>query len=571
MATQAENQEAALSVRAAVLKSAAGPPSVGSFSGPLTGEQFALIAYHQGSNTWKDLTGFITDLEWSDADSSASMSANVTLSNALAVDGDKTSDYLNKGTLVKILFSLNGNGWDEIGRMTITSIKRSESGGSPSVSFTMFDGIFNLANSHSTFLYYSRNQKKNLPWTAYQITKDICQRFGIPIGHIPKYSKMLHISYIYSEDTSLYDMLLKVWTLERRHSHRRFVIKMVNGKLSITVKKANSRVWEIAGRGGQNIGGLLSSSFTSAINPGDASTGTATQITVRGIKKDASGEEQRHAVIVRKAVNKPLQAQLGVLAKVYTFTDGWLSSRAQADRIARTLLKAQGGFVNSAEVQALGIPYIRAGDAVYIDDPGSALRGIAYVTGVTHHLGSGGEYTMSLELSFTDTVPFLMPDAESLAPIKAIEAGGGGVGPLPPDWDPYRPTDLPSVIKVNMPDWLKVEITKASISINQHAVFGGLQAVSHGWGESKAMELLIRSESNFDPKARNAKSGAYGLFQFLPSTWSTLQKEASVVLGVGPHDIRRPRVQCVYGLLYIRKRYISPDNAWIFHNKNGWY
>lgn len=85
--------------------------------------------------------------------------------------------------------------------------------------------------------------------------------------------------------------------------------------------------------------------------------------------------------------------------------------------------------------------------------------------------------------------------------------------------------------------------------------------------EWKALNNLWQSESHFNPKARNMHSGAYGIAQFLPTTWANYKvtKTPSAVL------------QIKYGLHYIERRYGSKSdpagilNAWAFHQKHGWY
>jgi Transglycosylase SLT domain len=89
-------------------------------------------------------------------------------------------------------------------------------------------------------------------------------------------------------------------------------------------------------------------------------------------------------------------------------------------------------------------------------------------------------------------------------------------------------------------------------------------AERRGWGHGAqwaALSQLISHESGWRPTAQNPTSTAYGLFQFLNSTWA----------GVGGHKTSDPGLQTLYGLRYIAGRYSSPVGAWNFWQGHHWY
>ena len=90
-----------------------------------------------------------------------------------------------------------------------------------------------------------------------------------------------------------------------------------------------------------------------------------------------------------------------------------------------------------------------------------------------------------------------------------------------------------------------------------------LTTYTSGWkmSEWKCLRQLWQHESHFNPKARNMHSGAYGIAQFMPTTWGNYKvtKTSSAQL------------QIQYGLRYIEKRYGSACGAWTFWQKHSWY
>lgn len=90
------------------------------------------------------------------------------------------------------------------------------------------------------------------------------------------------------------------------------------------------------------------------------------------------------------------------------------------------------------------------------------------------------------------------------------------------------------------------------------------EAGLYGWGKGAqwdALRTLISQESSWNPLAKNPSSTAYGLFQFLDSTWGS----------VGGYRTSDPMKQAEFGLKYIKQRYGDPVRALEFHDKAGWY
>lgn len=87
---------------------------------------------------------------------------------------------------------------------------------------------------------------------------------------------------------------------------------------------------------------------------------------------------------------------------------------------------------------------------------------------------------------------------------------------------------------------------------------------SLGWADGApwdATDFIVNKESTWNPLARNASSGAFGLFQFLGST-----KDQYL-----PDENPDPFIQGQAGGAYIGDRYGDPEKAKAFWDQNGWY
>jgi len=93
---------------------------------------------------------------------------------------------------------------------------------------------------------------------------------------------------------------------------------------------------------------------------------------------------------------------------------------------------------------------------------------------------------------------------------------------------------------------------------------GIMESIARGRGwESHigAWANLIQRESSWNPTAQNPTSTAFGLGQFLNSTWA----------GTGIAKTSHPGQQLEAMARYIQSRYGSPSGAWSFWQRNRWY
>ena len=98
---------------------------------------------------------------------------------------------------------------------------------------------------------------------------------------------------------------------------------------------------------------------------------------------------------------------------------------------------------------------------------------------------------------------------------------------------------------------------------NQQIVHRAMLAAGYPESQWGPLYNLIMGESGFNNTAQNPSSSAYGIFQFLDSTWA----------GVGGHKTSDPGLQSLYGMRYIKERYGNPAaaySAWLSRDPH-WY
>lgn len=83
-----------------------------------------------------------------------------------------------------------------------------------------------------------------------------------------------------------------------------------------------------------------------------------------------------------------------------------------------------------------------------------------------------------------------------------------------------------------------------------------------GAGQFGCLDRLWSRESGWDPAARNASSGAFGIPQSLPG---------SKMAAAGADWLTNPLTQVRWGISYIRGAYGTPCGAWAHSQATGWY
>ncbi|MFE4666109.1 transglycosylase SLT domain-containing protein [Streptomyces sp. NPDC056716] len=105
----------------------------------------------------------------------------------------------------------------------------------------------------------------------------------------------------------------------------------------------------------------------------------------------------------------------------------------------------------------------------------------------------------------------------------------------------------------------------SSFSVQSSYTVAQIQAMARQMvpsGQWTCFSNIVDHESDWNYKAVNPSSGAYGLFQALP---------AGKYVSAGADWQTNPATQIKWGLSYMNERYGSPCDAWTFWQANNWY
>ena len=518
---------------------------------------------------WIYLNDFIEDITWSDSLESGGITSTMTLVNSPTENGQRIANYVGKGSKIMLFFKMPYNDkTEEIVRMTVWDRKRSSSADAQTLVITCYDQMKHIIESKATFLFRNRGRK----WSANEMTKRICKSQGIPIRQLPKSKN--NIRYFYAEAESVFDTLVRIWTLEARESGRKFRIRMVKGKLSVSVKpkRPKSKVLEVTAD--RSTGILVASSHMDSLD------GVYTSIRLHGFAKDASEDEQRNSSVISNPYkNKNAVASYGRIH--YEEHIPGVTSRAKLNKLAKQKLGKLSKITRTAEVEMIGMPFLLAGSAIRLTDKATGLAGVWYFKSVDHSINGDGEYVTSGQLVNYDFTLTLDTDESNLKP-PAAESNNDQDGTFVFDPASQQPLSAP-LGSHTMPRQIAYYIEMAATANGPSG-----RNYPPEWANDPALAALLQSESSFNWTAQNPTSTAFGLFQFLDQTWAGTgvgKSDASPPTARSPYQRKRPIPgknnsadswrfwMCYAGLVYIQQRYGTPQRAyahWLAQSPH-WY
>lgn len=227
------------------------------------------------------------------------------------------------------------------------------------VRITAYDGLIYLLKSKATYNF------KNI--TASDIVKKIAQDFGIQVGSLA--SASLRQKLIVEGET-LYDIIMKAYTNESKHTGNKYMPLFKEGKLSI-IEKGKTVVSYVLSSSENITSTTYSESLENMIN--------------RVKIYDENGK------YIGKVENSNWIRDYGILQDVYT-----KEKDKNAYSVAKNMLK---GIEKTLSIRALGNVECITGMAVKVKDKTTGLTGLFYIDSDTHTF-ENGQHMMDLTLNF---------------------------------------------------------------------------------------------------------------------------------------------------------------------------
>ena len=337
---------------------------------------------------------------------------------------------LTEGHRVVVHYARGENGkWHELWDMRIVDVDTDL--GSGAKTFTIADELEWLKRSRDDFLYKKGDKKgphkRPDGWTADEVAKDVCRRYGIKVGRLAKGKHK--ITNLSETDASPLSVIQKAYEMEREETGTKFVIRMHKGRLFVTTLRRSSSLLVYAGQ-------ILGGNFRRAIKQD-----LATELTVRASVKRKKGEHKKITVTVR--AGKKLRKRYGYVHNSWEIEDV-VPSPAGVRKRARRRLAEKSEPEREVSIQVPGHPGIRRGDAIQLKLATEGLKELLYVKTASHNVSSGS-YTTDLTLSFSD--PFRDKEGDEIREKICEEAKKKGHKPpdyckggrVDKDYDPFAP------------------------------------------------------------------------------------------------------------------------------------
>jgi len=309
-----------------------------------------------------DITDLVSEIKWKGRKGSAARSITAKIIDDDGYKHARSGIDAEKGH--QCIFCYNG---EELFRGMIMSETQNDR---KIMNFTAYDiGIY-LSNNKDTFTYEDK--------TADEIFRDVCARFGLPIGTVDKCA--YRIPELTKSKTTAFDTISDALSLDFENTGVRHYVYASKGNLNLITRRKNILQWVF--EAGQNI---ISYSYSRSIE------------NIKTRIKMLSDE----GTVVAESRNSALEKLIGIFQDIdkpdETLNDG------QIKELADSTLEEKSTPKRTLTIETIGKSDVISGIGVFIIIPHLELSRTFYVDEDTHTF-SGSSHKMNIKLNYAGDI-----------------------------------------------------------------------------------------------------------------------------------------------------------------------
>jgi hypothetical protein len=251
-----------------------------------------------------------------------------------------------------------------------------------------------LRLSEDNFVF-KKDKKHPHGWTGPQIIREVCKRYGVPVGAIYGSKKSLTKgSPVRVKLGSPLEVIRSVIWRERKRNGRKLFIRWTKGKLYVMPLRRSRNLIAL---GTTLIDAMLSQEmpeqFSSAL--------TIHALPEFKAAEDASGAKKSKLGKMHLYLESPVSRRLyGFVHRVVWSPDAKTTTLLRKEGLA--YLRASARPKKTLTLTHPGMPFLRRGDAIRVAIGGRALRRqVVWASHIVHQASAEG-YTVEIEVTFDD-------------------------------------------------------------------------------------------------------------------------------------------------------------------------
>lgn len=238
-----------------------------------------------------------------------------------------------------------------------------------------------VVKDYNVYLTLNTVRVKYVDKTATHIIRDLCKKFGIPLGNIANTGHQ--IPRLIMRGKTIYDVFITALTMTQKVTGKRYMLRSNKGKLDL-VEVRSAKVW-LRYESGRN---LIDASYSESIED------VRTQVEYTGGDENAPVK-----TVVKKDTDK-----YGIMQHTEHNAD---ANASALPGLAKALLNELSQPSKEMSIKVLGMPEMISGTAIIAKDELTGLSGGYFVLADNHSFSTGGVHTMDLTLSKTLDLPVL--------------------------------------------------------------------------------------------------------------------------------------------------------------------